>query len=90
MNLNMNLKYIMNQYIISKNHLLYFCGSVDVKEDEAAARILAENCRYFILDVEDEICVEEEISCFNCRFRRWSKECFSCTKEFPLKGESNG
>lgn len=44
---------------------------------QLAADIAAE-CRYFVLDVEEELVADEEKSCYNCRFRRWTSNSFVC------------
>lgn len=45
---------------------------------------MAENCPAFQMDVEDEIVFEDETTCFNCRYRRWNPEGFTCYKQFPI------
>ena len=37
-------------------------------------------CKHFSLDDEDELVSEEERSCYNCRYRRWTPESFVCLK----------
>lgn len=46
---------------------------------QAAARA-AEECAAFAADVDEELVAEEERSCYNCRFRRWSATSFNCLK----------
>lgn len=41
----------------------------------------AKNCTFFIADVEEEIITDDEISCYNCRFRRWTANSFACCKQ---------
>jgi len=60
-----------------------FIGSCDDGEALQAASVLAERCPDFSFDVEDEVCIEGLTTCFNCRYRRWLENGFSCTKEFP-------
>jgi hypothetical protein len=38
-------------------------------------------CAHFTIDDEDELVSDEEISCLNCRYRRWTQESFSCMKK---------
>lgn len=54
-----------------------FIGS---KEDYQLAEEISKKCKYFKLDDEDELVSDEEISCFNCRYRRWSPASFTCKK----------
>jgi len=42
---------------------------------------IAEACAAFSLDVEEELIAEEEVSCYNCRYRRWTAETFVCLKK---------
>lgn len=44
------------------------------------AKQAAENCPNFKMDDEDELVSEEFISCYNCRYRRWNMESFTCMK----------
>ena len=46
---------------------------------EEAARA-AENCLLFAEDCEEECVADEERSCYNCRYRRWTKDSFVCMK----------
>jgi hypothetical protein len=46
---------------------------------QAAQAALA--CQHFALDDEDELVSDEELSCLNCRYRRWTQESFSCMKK---------
>ncbi|HEX3011701.1 MAG TPA: hypothetical protein VHQ70_06630 [Syntrophomonadaceae bacterium] len=50
------------------------------KEDWDVAAQLAENCSEFKADDEDEIVADEPVSCYNCRFRRWTRDSFVCCK----------
>jgi hypothetical protein len=38
-------------------------------------------CVHFALDDEDELVSDREISCLNCRYRRWMQESFQCMKK---------
>lgn len=48
--------------------------------DEKRARKAAQACPWFRLDDEDEQVSEEELTCLNCRYRRWTVESFECLK----------
>lgn len=50
------------------------------KEDDEAAAACAERCGQFQADCEEEQAADEERSCYNCRYRRWTKESFVCMK----------
>ena len=47
--------------------------------DEAAAEAAA--CEAFASDCEEECIAEEDVSCYNCRYRRWTRDSFLCMKE---------
>lgn len=51
------------------------------KTDWAQAAEAAENCTAFSPDCEEECVADEEVSCYNCRYRRWTRESFVCMKE---------
>lgn len=38
----------------------------------------ASHCRYFRLDDEEECFAEDDVSCYNCRYRRWTRDSFEC------------
>lgn len=48
------------------------------KESWSAAVCAARDCTSFVTDVEEEMVAEEERSCYNCRYRRWSMSTFTC------------
>ena len=50
------------------------------KEAWQEAVAAASACLYFSLDDDDELVSEEERSCYNCRYRRWTPESFICLK----------
>lgn len=58
------------------------------KEDWAAAAGTAAICRHFSPDVEEEWVADEERSCYNCRYRRWTAASFVCQSP-PPHGSSN-
>ncbi|MEI6205727.1 MAG: hypothetical protein WCP20_02980 [Desulfuromonadales bacterium] len=45
-----------------------------------AARIAA-SCETFHPDEEDEQVADELLSCYNCRYRRWTAASFDCSKK---------
>lgn len=57
-----------------RNELEYTGGRSDFK---VVARI-AEECKDFRPDDEDEQVADEQVSCYNCRFRRWTANSFAC------------
>ena len=44
------------------------------------ARQSSENCKNFSLDDEIEWVDDVEKSCYNCRYRKWTEDSFSCMK----------
>lgn len=57
-----------------------FRGSVENEEDLLAASIIAETCTAYSVDEDDEDYCEGVRTCFNCRYRRWIEDGFSCVK----------
>jgi hypothetical protein len=48
---------------------------------EEAAAIMARNCNHFSEDDEEEQMAEEPLHCYNCRYRRWTADGFTCEKK---------
>ncbi len=48
--------------------------------DEIRACQAAEACPNFRLDDEDEQVSDEDLTCLNCRYRRWTQKSFECLK----------
>jgi len=48
------------------------------KEDWQGAARVAALCPTFRADVEEEQIADEALSCYNCRYRRWSTVSFTC------------
>ena len=48
------------------------------KESWVAAARAALECLRFAADVDEELIAEDERSCYNCRYRRWSATSFTC------------
>ena len=40
----------------------------------------AQACVFFSFDCEEE-CEDDAVSCRNCRYRRWTRRGYVCTKE---------
>ena len=38
------------------------------------------NCNDFKIDDEDELVTDQDRSCYNCRYRRWTTDSFVCLK----------
>jgi len=51
------------------------------KEDWTVVAHIAENCPSFKPDDEDEMVADEAVSCYNCRYRRWTRKSFTCLKD---------
>ena len=51
------------------------------KEDFAQAAATAAGCAAFRADCEEECVADEDVSCYNCRYRRWTRDSFVCMKE---------
>ena len=48
------------------------------KDSWVEAASLAQQCSGFKMDVEEELVSDEPISCYNCRYRRWTNKSFVC------------
>jgi len=48
------------------------------QETPIKAAECARNCPHFSPDDEDECTADEPVSCYNCRWRRWSASAFTC------------
>ena len=64
----------MRYVIRDKGKFLY--GKYDAQKALDAAK----NCTVFTEDCEEECVGDDAISCFNCRYRRWTQESFTCMK----------
>lgn len=58
-----------------------FAGSIENPEDYAAASEIADKCRAYSIDEDDEDYCEGARICFNCRYRRWLADGFQCMKD---------
>jgi len=50
------------------------------KDDNEKAAETARTCGFFKQDCEDELVSDEPVSCYNCRYRRWTQNSFECMK----------
>ncbi len=50
------------------------------KESWEEVTRIAAGCDDFLLDDEDELISDEDRSCYNCRFRRWTRDSFICMR----------
>lgn len=67
----------MDWWIKNEKGQVQFMGG---KQDWLQVASIASNCPDFAPDYEEELLAEEEISCYNCRFRRWTEGSFTCSK----------
>lgn len=67
-----------------------FCGSEKNTDDFKDTIILAKACTSYKVDVDEEVDWDNEITCYNCRYRRWTKYGFSCFKDFPAEKPAGG
>lgn len=64
-------------WLINEDGKREFIGG---KSDFVNANKEALKCEMFSIDVDEEIVDDEEISCYNCRLRRWTEKSFVCYK----------
>lgn len=50
------------------------------KENYRLAAEASRQCMSFVCDDEDETVCDDEQSCYNCRYRRWTIDSFECLK----------
>lgn len=67
----------MSEWVI-KDGMKTYCGG---QQDYREAAALAEACKSFVEDYEEELMADEKISCYNCRYRRWTANSFQCLKQ---------
>ena len=51
------------------------------KKNWDGVAMIAKNCSYFKIDDEDELVSDDPVSCYNCRYRRWSLKSFTCMQK---------
>jgi hypothetical protein len=81
---NMTISEIFSRYIREVDGLMCFLGDSSVLEHLNATMILARTCKQYREDVDEELFIDEVLTCYNCRFRRWAHTGFSCHKGFPV------
>jgi hypothetical protein len=62
-------------WLINEKGAKEFSGG---KQDWTGAARIAKKCLNFRVDVEEEMIADDTISCYNCRFRRWTMRSFEC------------
>ncbi|MBR4231651.1 MAG: hypothetical protein IKR95_00395 [Oscillospiraceae bacterium] len=50
------------------------------REAPDIAAMTAEQCGAFARDYEEECFAEQEVTCYNCRYRRWTRDSFECMR----------
>lgn len=53
------------------------------KSDYDSAAREAASCGAFRADCEEECVADEDVSCYNCRYRRWTRDSFMCMMREP-------
>jgi hypothetical protein len=51
------------------------------KDTPRLAADAAKRCGAFCPDDEEEWEADEDVSCYNCRFRRWTADSFDCMRK---------
>ncbi len=74
--------------IIKENGTRRFVGMFTVDSSLRETEALAGCCLAYTPDDDDEMCIEGTITCFNCRYRRWLRDGFSCARDFPTARET--
>lgn len=64
-------------FTLANGHFVFQYGKVDYEKAIEAA------CEAFLLDKDDDelITSTAQNSCYNCLFRRWTRESFICMKK---------
>jgi len=68
---------ILRHWILTKEGKYEFRQGKDAEKE--AAQVAAQ-CPHFQPDEEEEQVADENCSCYNCRYRRWTQESFLCLK----------
>lgn len=76
---------VLSKYVRGVNGIRQFIGDPGAKEDFYASTLLAKACSNFREDDNEEIYVENARSCYNCRYRRWARQGFTCHKNFAIE-----
>ncbi len=80
----MEAREVLLKYVKETGGSKFFLGDDSVQEDMDATVVLATACPLYKDDEEEEIYLEGTLTCYNCRYRRWSRTGFSCFKDFPV------
>jgi len=72
------------KYIKEIDGTKYFTADSGVGEDLSATVMLAGACPFYREDVDEELFLDDLVTCYNCRYRRWAHSGFSCYKGFPF------
>lgn len=75
---------VLLKFIREKEGIMCFFGDSSVQEHLHATMLLAGACKEYREDVDEELFMDEALTCYNCRFRRWAPAGFSCYKGFPV------
>lgn len=75
---------MVKSYLQTVNGIKKFSGNPEIAKVLLTTTQMASNCLEFQMDVEDEIIYENKTTCYNCRYRRWELQGFTCFKDFPL------
>jgi hypothetical protein len=67
-------------HLVEHNGECHFRGSVNDRDDVRIAGLIADTCPDYSLDEDDEDYCDGTRTCFNCRYRRWLAEGFSCVR----------
>lgn len=66
----------MSFWVMKEGRKVFLGGFYEYEK----AALLASHCVSCKPDSEDEQMAEEEVSCYNCRYRRWIQDGFECLK----------
>ena len=64
----------MNFWDTSDGRRLFLGG----RENDELAVQAALDCGHFAEDYDEECMAEETVTCYNCRYRRWTQDSFCC------------
>lgn len=64
----------MSFWEMKENRKVFLGGLYEYEK----AALAASQCSFFKPDAEEEQTAEDEVSCYNCRYRRWTKDGFEC------------
>lgn len=66
----------MNGFVYENGRAFFVLG--DCAEEAAAS--IAGSCSSFSRDYEEECFYDDDVTCYNCRYRRWNRDGFECMK----------